>query len=202
MAGIDTATTVAQAFNGQSYIYNQLDVQHTPIYDTVTIAAGAQLTQLTSAFFTNVGPQSGKNYSQTNMGQSQKLPAPEAFSIFSLRFRWSENILLTDLINIINGFALEFYIGQKPFQRAPLWHFNVGGGIFGISDVSATSVLTNGQPSRNAMHMLAIPIVLENQATFYAQLVGNPYTLTASGSGGTGCTLQLMLDGLYARGVQ
>jgi hypothetical protein len=33
-------------------------------------------------------------------------------------------------------------------------------------------------------------------------LSGSTYTLTAGGSGGKGMTLQLVLDGLYARGVQ
>jgi hypothetical protein len=63
-------------------------------------------------------------------------------------------------------------------------------------------VYTNGYPSREAMHKLAIPIVIENQMTFYAQLTGTAATLTAGASGGTGATLQLLLDGFYARGVQ
>ena len=65
-----------------------------------------------------------------------------------------------------------------------------------------TSVLTNGNPTREAIHKLAIPIVIENQMTFYAQLQGNAYTLTAGAAGGTGIALTLLLDGLYARGVQ
>lgn len=198
---------IVDAFNGQVYISDKVDVQHTPIYDTVTIAANATLNTLASAFFTNVGPASGKNYSQTNMTQGQKLPNPEAFSIFAIRFRWSENILPADLYALINGFALEFWIGQKCYNRAPLWHYNAGGGISGSTAVATTatsttinqSYLTNGLPAREAMHKLAVPIVIESNATFYAQLAGNPITASSSG---TGFTLQVLLDGLYARGVQ
>ena len=44
--------------------------------------------------------------------------------------------------------------------------------------------------------------VIENQMTFSAQFEGNTQTLTAAGSGGSGATFVLLLDGLYARGVQ
>jgi hypothetical protein len=49
------------------------------------------------------------------------------------------------------------------------------------------------------MHKLAISIVIENQMTFFGQLQGNSYTLNANGNG---ITMQILLDGLYARGVQ
>lgn len=190
---------IIDAFNSEVYVNNRMDVQHTPIYDTIVLAALATVSTLTSAFFTNVGPASGKTLALTNMTQSQKLPAPEAFSIFGFRFRYSENISLLDIYNILNGFALEFYLGQKPYQRAPLWYFNAGGGIWAVATASATNILNNGTPGRDSMHKLAISIVIENQMTFYAQLVGNAYILNTAG---TGITMQLLLDGLYARGVQ
>jgi hypothetical protein len=52
------------------------------------------------------------------------------------------------------------------------------------------------------MHKLAIPIVIENQMTFEAHLTGTAFTTTAAAAGGTGITLTLLLDGLYARGIQ
>jgi hypothetical protein len=198
--------TIVAAFNSQTYIQDQVDVQHTPIYDTVTIAAGGTLSNLTSAFFQNVGPQSNKTLAQTNMNQPGRLQAPEAFSIFAIRLRISEDILRADLITIMNGFALQFIIGQKTYNLAPVWQYNPGGGIFGQGATAAgpvtPSTLGNGVPARTHMHKLAIPIVIENQANFSASLVGTSQTLTAGGSGGTGATLQLLLDGLYARGVQ
>ena len=194
--------TIVEAFQSSIYVDNRMDVQHTPIYDTVTIAAGSSLSTLTSAFFTNVGPASNKTLALTNMTQSQRLPAPEAFSVFSIALRISENILLADFLSIMNGFALSLYLGQKRYQLAPLWHYPAGGGISGAFTKTDTAIYQNGVPQRQARLNLAIPIVIENQMNFYAQLEGNAYTLTASGSGGTGITMQLELDGLYARGVQ
>jgi hypothetical protein len=53
------------------------------------------------------------------------------------------------------------------------------------------------------MHELALNIVIDNQASFFGQMnVPSTITLTAGGSGGTGLVSQLLLDGLYARGVQ
>lgn len=193
---------ITDAFNSEVYVQNRMDVQHTPLYDTITIAAAAVVNETTSAFFTNVGPASGKTLAQTNMTQSQRLPAPEAFSIFGLRLRWSENILDADALALINGMALEFWLGQKFYQRAPLWYFAPGGGLNVVTTNNATEYISNGQVTRESMHKLAIPIVIENQMTFFARLVGNPVTLSAAAVGGTGLTLQLVLDGFYARGVQ
>ena len=199
---------IVDAFQSAVYVDNRMDVQHTPLYDTVAIAAGANLSTLTSAFFTNVGPASSKTLAQTNMTQSQRLPAPEAFSIFGIRLRWSENVLPADILSILGygttttGFALSLTLGQKRYQLAPLWYYNAGGGLMPFTTATASTYLSNGVPSREAMHKLAIPIVIENQMTFSAALEGTAYTLTASGSGGTGITLTLLLDGLYARGVQ
>lgn len=193
---------IVDAFQSAIYVSDRMDVQHTPIYDTVTIAAGAALNTSTSAFFTSVGAQSSKTLAATNMTQSQRLPAPEAFSIFSIRLRWQENIFVDDLYNVLNGFALSLILGQKRYQLAPLWYFGAGGGVSAFTTRTSASFYTNGVPSREAMHKLAIPIVIENQMTFNAQFEGNSLTLTASASGGTGAIFQLLLDGLYARGVQ
>lgn len=202
---------IMEAFNSEVYVNNRMDVQHTPLYDTVTLSAGSTVNETTSALFTNVGAASGKTYAQTNMTQSQRLPAPEAFSIFGVRLRWNENINVTDLYAILTNFALEFWLGQKVYQRAPLWYFGAGGGVYGFNYTqtlpasgaqTGANVFVNGWPARDSMHKLAVPIVIENQMTFYARLTGTATTLTTSGSGGTGLTVQLILDGFYARGVQ
>jgi len=204
--------SIINAFNSQTYVKSQMDVQHTPLYDTVTIAAAGSVTQTTASFFTNVGTSSAKTLAQTNLGSNKELQAPEAFSIFAIRVRIGENITYADFIAIMNGFALQFWIGNKWYNLAPIWHYNAGGGIFGsgsvvgtaVSSATSTVAYTNGYPSREGMHKLAIPIVIENKAQFYAQFVGNAYTLVAAGGStfGTGLTAQLLLDGLYARGVQ
>lgn len=189
---------ILDAFQGVTIQPGVMDVQHTPIYDTIHIAAGGDVNEAATMFFTNVGSNSGKTYADTNMTQSQKLMAPEAFSAFAVRLRWQEDILDADLLDLLENTALELYLGNKVYQRAPLWHFNAGGGVF----TADQDFYANGLPGREAMHKLAIPIVIDNQMTFYAKLVGTVFTLATSTSGGTGLRLQLLLDGLYARGVQ
>lgn len=193
---------IVDSFNSETYIKNRMDVQHTPLYDTVVFAAAGTITPNASAFFTNVGPASGKTVALTNMTQANRLPAPEAFAILSMRFRIGEDILRADMLGIINGFALRFFLGQKIYNQAPPWYYNAGGGIWGFSNITDQATYTNGTPSRESMHKLAIPMVIENQMNFSGNLEGNNLVLSAGAIGGTGATLVFLLDGLYARGVQ
>ena len=192
---------ILNAFNHQIFDQNNLDVQHMQLYDTITVGPAGTPTVSNTSFFSNVGPASAKTVASTNLTTNRVLQAPEAFSIMAFRLRWQENVLFTDLWNVLASYNFEFYIATKIYQQAPLWNFNAGGGIYGFSTASSQNWFTNGVPSREAMHRLNIPLVLDNQAQFYGQLNGGSYTLTASASGGTGLTLQLMLDGFWARGI-
>ena len=198
MLSSDQQTWIYNQFNGTTFQANSMDVQHEPLYDTFTTAAGGTIANL-SQFFTNPA---GKTINQTNVTTAKRLDAPEAFAVMGIRFFYQPNILLADAVAIQAGFALEFWIGQTYYNRAPLWHYNSGGGLTGFSTVSAASAITNGATGRIHMHELAINIVIDNQASFYGQLNGVATALTASGSGGTGATLIMLLDGLHARGVQ
>jgi len=193
---------IVDAFQSEIYVSNRMDVQSTPIYDTIAIAVGNPVNALTTSFFTNVGPASLKSIALTNMTQSQRLPAPEAFSIFAFRFRWAENIVMADFLNLYNVTCLEFFLGQKCYQRCPLWMVGAGGGPSGLATGNAINIYANGVPMREAMYKLAIPIVIENQMTFWAQLNGAGFNAAAANVGGTGIYIQLVLEGLYARGVQ
>lgn len=193
---------IVDAFNMEVYDPNKMDVQNTPLYDTITVAAGSAVTNITTAFFNNVGPSASKTLASTNMSQPNRLAAPESFSIFGIRIRFSENIFRTDLISLMNGFAFRLFLGQKNYALGPIWYYSAGGGIFAVTTQTTESDYTNGLPTRESMHKLAIPIVIENQMNFGANLEGNSLTLTATASGGLGLTLQCLLDGFYARGVQ
>lgn len=116
-----------------------------------------------------------------------------------MRYKWRENVAPADLYSIVSGFCLEFYLGNKYYQRAPLPYFAPGFGIGAFTTATNTTYLTNGIPTRESMHKLAVNIVIENQMNFSANLQGNSFTLSA---GGTGYEHILLLDGLYARGVQ
>lgn len=192
---------IINSFKGQIYISNQLDVQDTPVYDTITYAASATINTPNSQWFSNVvQATSGKTYAQTNMQQAQKLDAPEAFAVFGVRVGWSEDILSSDLLTLLNSWAYEFWLGQKNYQRANIRHFASGWGISGFSSKTSESKYTNGWPSRDAMHVLAVKLVIANQMSFFAQLTGSAQQVL-SGSG-TGAIIINELVGLYARGVQ
>jgi len=200
----DYSSQILQAFNGDSYINDQLDIQHEPIYDTVTLAAGTGVVNSTNAaFFVNVGANSSKTLAATNLNTSQRLDAPQAMSVQTIKIRWSELILAADLFSIVNGFASVLTVGIKPLNTAPIWQYPAGGGIF-VPSTTANNVtyLNNGMPTREAQLRLMLPIVIGNQLNFSATLQGTAYTLTASGSGGLGLTLQYVMDGYHARAVQ
>ncbi len=195
---------ILNEFNGQTYEPNRMDVQDTPLYDTVNFAAGTTITTAASFLFVNVA---GKTLAQTNVQNSKKLDAPEAFTVKSYRFFWQPNVLLADLYAIIigsGGAVLEFIIGNKVYQRGPLWLYNPGGGLYPNSTAGGvtTQIINNGMPGRSEMNRLAINVVIDNQASFFAQLNTSGIALTAGASGGTGFQYQLILSGLYARGVQ
>ena len=191
---------IINSFKGQIYVSNQLDVQDTPVYDTITYTAGQSVNQTNSTWFTNVESTSGKTYAQTNLTQNGKLDAPEAFSVFGVRLGWSEDVLRSDLTTLLNGWAYEFWLGKKDYQRANIRHFSSGWGIAGATTKTSESFYTNGYPSRNSMNMLAVKLVIANQMSFYAWLSGN--TSQTLSNSGTGLIFINELVGLYARGVQ
>lgn len=186
---------ITNQFNGTTYVPNSMDVQHEPLYDTITYAAAATITNLTQ-FFT---APSGKTLNQTNVQTAKRLDAPEAFTVMGIRLLVAENVLLSDLITFLNSFALEFWIGTKSYNRAPARYYCAGAGITGYTTTSGTSLYTNGVPGEANAHALAINIVIDNQASFYGQLDGVAQVLSSSG---TGLVSVMLLDGLHARGVQ
>jgi hypothetical protein len=192
-------------------VSNQLDIQHEPIYDTVTIAANAAVNNVSAVGFIN--PQSStKTIAATSMTTSGRLDAPQAMSIQSIKIRWSESILPSDLLSVVNGFAFVLTVGIKSLNTAPIWQYPAGGGVYVPSQVATTQTaagtaavvtyLNNGVPTREAQLRLALPIVIGNQLNFSCTLQGTSLTLAASGSGGLGLTLQYVFDGLHARAVQ
>lgn len=193
---------ILEAFQSDVYVEGKVDVQNEPIYDTIDLAQNAVLNENSSSLFTAVGPAALKPLGQTNLTQSRRLPAPEAFSVLGIRLYWNEDVALADILviagNTVLSFAFEFYLGQKCYNRGPLWYYAAGGGIVNYNPVAAADLIMNGIPDRNGMHKLAIPLVIENQGEFYARLTGPAYGIT----GPNGFQLMCLLDGFHARGVQ
>ena len=191
---------IINSFKGQIYVSNTLDVQDTPVYDTITYTAGATINTINSSLFTNVENGSGKSPAQTNMTQNSKLDAPEAFSVFGIRVGWSEDILRSDLTTLLNSWAFAFTLGKKEYQQANLRHFSSGWGISGATTKTSESFYTNGWAGRESMNVLAVKLVIANQMSFSAQLIGSASQVLSSS--GAGLIMLCELVGLYARGVQ
>lgn len=199
------ASWIQNQFSGTTYQPNAMDVQHEPLYDrswnpatNAPWAAGATILNLTQFFTT--GNQTGKTLADTNVQTAKRLDAPQAFAVMGIGLWVGADILIADFNTILKSFAMEFWIGEKSYNRAPLFFYPVGGGITGFS--SSTLAYTNGQPGKDHRHELGVNIVIDNQASFYVQLVGTAVVLTTTSNGGTGANLMVVLDGLHARGVQ
>lgn len=206
-AAYQMANWMQQQFQGVTYQPNAMDVQHEPLYDrswnSATNAPWAAASVITNATqFFSTGSQTGKTLADTNVTSANRLQAPEAFAVMGIGWWPSSDTLLADLNQMLKNFVLEFWIGQKSYNRAPLWFYAPGGGVTGFSVVSSAAAFTNGQPGKSNRHELGVNIVIDNQANFYGQLIGSSVTLTAAGSGGTGMNMMMVFDGLHARGVQ
>lgn len=194
----------ALSYFGPKVVPNMLDVEHMPLYDTITNAASGSVSATTTQFFSVPLGTSGKTIAQTNLRQPNKLINGEVFTVLAVRLRWAENILLADLNSILLNLAFKFTLGtETPYQQGPIPYFPAGGGINGFATTTAATTTitayTNGLPTREAINKLVIPIPLDSGMTFNAFLDGTATSLTASGSGGTGATFQVYLDGLWGR---
>lgn len=192
---------IVDSFRGQIYISDQLDVQDTPLFDTITKTAGQSISNQ-DQWWTNVAANSGKGIAQTNMSENGVMPAPEAFAVFSVKVGWNEIILRSDLQTLVDGTAYRLFLGKKPYQEGNLRHFQAGWGIYAVSSRTAESTYTNGFPSWGSMNSLAIKLVIANEMPFKAYLDGFASGSQTFSSSGNGAILINEFAGLYARGVQ
>jgi len=192
---------IINSFRGQIYISDQLDVQDTPLYDTITLTAGQSLTN-TTQWWSNVANNSGKTVAQTNMVQNSVMEAPEAFAVFGCKIGFSEVILRSDLQTLLDQWAYVLQLGKKPYQQGNIRHFSSGWGIAGATTKSSESFYTNGYPSWGSMNQLAIKLVIANQMSFFARLDGNSSGSQVFSAAGAGLIAINEFVGLYARGVQ
>jgi len=78
--------------------------------------------------------------------------------VMCIQLHVDENILLADFQALQDNSALQFVIGQKPYNTAPTWYYTAGGGITGFFTTGATSVLNNGIAGNNAANPREINI--------------------------------------------
>lgn len=193
-----TPNWVRDQFSGIIFDPQKLDVQDCPIYDTVTLASGQQVSSNSASFFTNVKSSSGKTLADTNLQRDSELPDPQMFAVKAISLHFDEDISAADLKQIMRKFAFQLVVGTKTLVEGPVYRFAAAGGIAAVSTLTSSQWLQNGSPDRANLCTLACPIVIPPGVNFYAQLSGNTYTLT----GTDGLRLQCVLSGLFAKGVQ
>jgi len=73
---------IMEAFRAEEYIKDQMDVQAEPVYDTITLATAAVISEggSNAVFFKNI---QNKTINLTNMTESGQLMNPEALAIFA-----------------------------------------------------------------------------------------------------------------------
>lgn len=187
---------IMEAFRAEEYIKDQMDVQAEPIYDTITLAKGAVITQgsVNAQFFKNI---QNKTLNLTNMTESGQLMNPEALAIFCYRYYVDPRNSVLDTESVMANFAFVFTMGRKPYQTVPLWMIPQGGGI-DLQGCCEDCVVHNGRPTKEAIRPIAITLVLEQGVNFIGELVGTSYIIDAN----QGFVMQSNLDGLHARGIQ
>ncbi len=189
---------ILNEFQGVTFNPNELDIEDTPLYDTVTLAQGQVAGPNTVSWFTNVRANTGKTLADTNMVRDSELAAPEMFSIRAIGIWFHSTMSLRDIEGIMRYLALQIVVGKKPKIEGPVWQFCAGGGISGFTTATSTSVYQNGIPSRESLCRLASPIVIPSNVNFSASLQGTNYTLQDT----NGLRTTLIFRGLYAKGVQ
>lgn len=169
-------------------------------YDRLSGAAGAM--PLSLLFFTTP-LSSSKTKLDTNLKQAGRLPDPKHFLCTAIRFFFAPSMTLADLHLIINGYYIEFEIGDKIYAEGHLDMYPAGGGLAGsvITTVAATtfSTWTNGNPSVQAINDWGVSngITIEQGQTFQVRALA-PAVVTAAAAYNIRC----VLDGILYREVQ
>jgi hypothetical protein len=135
------------------------------------------------------------------------------FTIYSMgvQLLGGAGAVLTDFEKLINFTGIRLITAQKEYGYFPLHILSAGGGLaiqsgqVAVTPAASPGALstigaTNGMPSNEAMFALAIPLIIQANQSFYAELVGG----TAAGLLGTQTltgvmNLRVLLSGIEDR---
>lgn len=180
------------------------DVIPYKIYDTLTTAKNTQAST-TYQFFTT--PQSAtKSKLLTNLEQAGRLPDPRHFFVRALRFIFSSDMLLTDIVAMLKNYYVEFWIGNKIYMEGPMYLFPGGAGVSGVTTNSNESTYSLGRADVTTVDDFGDKgfSILQGQ-TFKVNVItpNSPPTFSNNTTpASNGLTLICVLDGLIAREVQ
>lgn len=199
LSSMTQTADILQAFDSQMFSGREVDIQDTPLLDTISIAAGSSVNENTTSFFTNIQATSGKTLADTTAPRNGELPNGEWFSILAIGLYIHPAIFLTDYHAIMQNLAWTFRVGNRDVLTGPIWNWPAGGGPNVVTTAATTTVVTNGVPSRESLTPLKVPIVIQPGVAYSARLVGTAVTLTAGGGGGLGFRMTTIFRGLWAR---
>lgn len=189
------------------------DVVDQPIYDSFTVAAGANFPTVTTLFQQPVG-QSGKTLAQTNMTAAGQLPAPQRAYILSYRIYTRNDAVPADLMLFGVNASHTWTIGTKPYFQGPSFLLSAGAGMIvnaaaqvGTAPTGSAPLFTtsNGSVDQRSVFALTKPYMLEQGETFqWTVRAETAFALAAAAAnpGGTGLTIYVVLDTQLYRGVQ
>lgn len=187
-----TSELVKKAFGDLPVNLDKANILDRPLYDRLTFAASAPINENTARFFHTMGT---KDLSDTNMPTPDQLPAPDMFSIKSIGLYFPINTTAADLIGIFDQLALVIKVRSTEVFNAPLWTLTPGGGMTGFTTVAATTYVGNGLPTREAMHTMALPIVIPSLTTYEVFLKGTQFAPAAQ------VKMTCILRGLWLKGA-
>jgi hypothetical protein len=137
-------------------------------------------------FFSDVEASSKKCYNDTNLVRNQQLEPTCMFAIKKLGITFGPQTSEAIRDAVVKRYALELWLSQKNYFRAPLIECNT-------SEVFSSK----GPRSVKALYALDIPIILSHHHSFYAHLVGQGLSYS-----NPAFDLWCVFHGLWARGVQ
>lgn len=173
--------------SGSSY-----DIQEGRLYDTIHLAPGDSLQPVSSHFFSNIGPSSGKTYADTNMQVRNTLLATQAFLVKQICYFIRPDVSPEDLAAVESEFAWEFWLANCNYGRGPLSATGL------IKAAEITEERTPEVLAREEYLGSLGGISIENQMVFYSLFNGRPFRLSANGNG---LHVTCVLRGLHAWGV-
>lgn len=199
LSSMNQSDEILRAFDAQMFDGLKVDIQDTPLIDTIDLAAGAAVNENSTSFFTNIQATSGKTLADTTAPRNGELPNGEWFSILAIGLYIHPAIFLTDYHEVMKKLAWTFRLGNRDVLTGPIWNWPAGGGPNVVTTAATTTVVTNGVPSRESLTPLKVPIVIQPGVAYSARLVGTSVTLTAGGGGGLGFRMTTIFRGLWAR---
>lgn len=164
----------------------------TPLYDTLSIPLGFSSSDRATLFTVPVGnhpyhdPLTGeprvKDYTETNMWMSGLIPAPDEFTIRSIRAALfsRRGDLLPITARHYRGALLELFILERRYFAAPLWKvvdpavLFAAAGVNGFGGFNADERLEIVRSVRHTFAAEADPVVIRYQEPFRVDLKVDP----------------------------